>query len=219
MLERGGEQVNVAFVDDHPTLLLGLSAMFAEYERFNVAATGCSAADARTIAENNHPDLMLMDLSMPGDVFATIGHIAKHHSNTKVLIFTAFSSVDTALKAMGAGATGFVLKGSRCDEMLDAVDTVLSGKMYVTSHFANQVFNGFRNREQREEAVGPMKLSFREKQIVTELMHAKTNREIATSLRITEKTVKNYMTSLMNKFHARNRVEVVIAAQKSSDLN
>jgi DNA-binding NarL/FixJ family response regulator len=219
MRDWGPEQVDVAFVDDHPMLLLGLSAMIAEYKRFRVTATGICADDARLIAENHRPHLMFMDLSMPGEVLGTIGHIAKHLPHTKVLVFTAFSSVDTALKVMDAGATGFILKGSKTDEIFDAIDTVLRGEMYVASHYANQVFNSFRYPERRERMASAIRLSVRERQIVQQLMHAKTNREIALSLHITEKTVKNYMTGLMNKCHVRNRLEVVIALQKRGELH
>ncbi len=215
MRDQEAEQVEVAFVDDHPMMLLGLSAMMADHERFRVAATGGSASDARLIAEKHRPDIIFMDLSMPGDVLGTIGHIAKNLTHTKVLVFTAYSSVDTALKVMNAGATGFVLKGSKSDDLFDAIDTAMRGEMYVTNHYANQIFSGLRSREQREMAVSAIRLSFREKQIVQQLMHAKSNQEIAKSLYITEKTVKNYMTGLMNKFHARSRVEVLIAVQKS----
>jgi DNA-binding NarL/FixJ family response regulator len=219
MLNVEPKSVTVAFVDDHPAMLAGLSAMFSETPRFRVLATGGSADDARLIAEQHRPELLFVDLSMPGDVFAVIGSIAKRRPKTRVIVLTAFSGVDSALRALDAGATGFVLKGSSFDDLFDAAETVLRGEMYVTKQYFSQVMSGLRNRNQREGLLKSVKLTVREKQIVRHLLEARTNREIASSLDISEQTVKNYMSGLMSKFHARNRVEVVIAAQKNSSLD
>jgi DNA-binding NarL/FixJ family response regulator len=160
-----------------------------------------------------------MDLSMPGNVFSAITQISQDYPGTKILIFTAFSSVDSALRALDAGATGFVLKGSTCEELFEAVDAVLRGEMFITKQYASQVMSGLRERTQRDDLVRPVKLSVREKQIVSQLLQARTNREIASKLLISEKTVKHYMTGLMSKLQARNRVEVVIAAQRTGTLD
>jgi DNA-binding NarL/FixJ family response regulator len=200
-------------------MLVGLSTMFSEVPRFKVLATGANADDARLIAAQQRPELLFVDLSMPGDVFEVIGSIARGTPKTKVIVLTAFSGVDSALKALDAGATGFVLKGSSFEDLFDAAETVLRGEMYVTKQYFSQVMSGLRNRNQREGLLKSVKLTAREKQIVRHLLEARTNREIASSLEISEQTVKNYMSGLMSKFHARNRVEVAMAAQKNSSLD
>lgn len=209
----------VAFVDDHPVLLEGIVHLFNAKTRFNVVASGCSASDAVNIAFSQSPDVLFMDLSMPGNVFEAIAEIAQKCTSVKVIVFTAFSSVDSALRALDAGAMGFVLKGSTLAELHDAIDVVLRGELYITQQYASQVMSGLRNRARRDELVKAIKLSVREQQIIGHLMHARTNREIAQSLLISEKTVKHYMTSLMSKMKARNRVELVIEAQRTSVLH
>lgn len=213
------EFTSVAFVDDHPVLLEGIVHLFKAKTRFDVVASGCSAADAVNIAATQSPDVLFMDLSMPGNVFEAIAEVAQKYTSVKVIVFTAFSSVDSALRALDAGAMGFVLKGSTLAELHDAIDVVSRGELYITQQYASQVMSGLRNRARREELVKAIKLSVREEQIIKHLMHARTNREIAESLLISEKTVKHYMTTLMSKMKARNRVELVIEAQRTSVLH
>lgn len=157
-----------------------------------------------------------MDLSMPGNVFGAITEISRGQFGIKIIVFTAFSSVDSALRALDAGAMGFVLKGSTLAEMYEAIEAVRRGELFITKQYASQVLSGLRNRARQDEIDKAIKLSVREKQILEHLMHARTNREIADSLLLSEKTVKHYMTNLMSKLHARNRVELVIEAQKSN---
>lgn len=209
---------SVAFVDDHPVLLEGIVHLFKAKTRFNVVASGCSATDAVKIAAEQAPDVLFVDLSMPGKVFDAIAEIAHNHARVKVIVYTAFSSVDSALRALDAGAMGFLLKGSTLAELHEAIETVSRGELFITQQYASQVMSGLRNRARRDELVKAIKLSVREQQIIKHLMHARTNREIAESLLISEKTVKHYMTTLMSKMKARNRVELVIEAQRTSLL-
>jgi len=116
---------------------------------------------------------------------------------------------------LDAGAMGFVLKGSTLTEMFEATEAVRHGELFITKQYASQVMGGLRNRARQDEINRAIKLSVREKQILEHLMHGRTNREIADSLLLSEKTVKHYMTNMMSKLHARNRVELVIEAQKS----
>jgi DNA-binding NarL/FixJ family response regulator len=205
----------VAFVDDHPVLLDGIAMLFGRNPAFEVVATGNSADAALRIVEKHAPEILFLDLSMPGNVFGAIAEISRSQPNVKTVVFTAFSSVDSALRALDAGAMGFVLKGSTLTEMFEATEAVRHGELFITKQYASQVMGGLRNRARQDEINRAIKLSVREKQILEHLMHGRTNREIADSLLLSEKTVKHYMTNMMSKLHARNRVELVIEAQKS----
>lgn len=214
-----GAQVTLAFVDDHPLMLNGLKELFAEAPDYHVVATGFSASEALQIAATHRPDVLFMDLSMPGDVFSAIADIARNFKDTRVMVCTAFSGVDSAMRALDAGANGFVLKTSPIAELFTAVESVRRGELFITAQYASQVLGGLRNRAQREAFNRAVKLNVRERQILERLRLAKTNREIALSLLISEKTVKRYMTTLMQKLHARNRVEVVVQSQKSENYS
>ncbi len=209
--------VTVTIADDHPVLLAGMVALLSSDARYKVVGEADTADASLELVRQVTPDVIIMDLSMPGDVFRAIGQIAATASHTKVIVFTAFCSIESALKALDAGATGFVLKGSPSSELLEAIAIVMSGQMFVTRQYASQVMNGLRDRSRREALNDAIKLNVREKQIIGHLLQARTNREIAAELHISEKTVKHYMTGLMLKLKARNRVEVVIAARQHKE--
>ena len=210
-------RITVAIADDHPVLLAGMTSLFSLSDRHVVVGEAVCADTSMELVKAVRPDIIVMDLSMPGDVFRTIGQIVTTMPGTRVVVFTAYCSIESALKALDAGATGFVLKGSPSSELLEAIDMVLAGQMFVTRQYASQVMNGLRDRARRQALDEAIKLNVREKQIIGHLMQARTNREIAAELHISEKTVKHYMTGLMLKLKARNRVEVVIAARQNQD--
>lgn len=210
--------ISIAFVDDHPILLEGIVSVFSRSSELNIVAKGYTTEDALKIAETHSPDILVVDLSMPGDIFEAISKISGRQSNTKVIAFTAATGIDQAVRALDAGASGYVLKGSTADDLLNAVHAVRTGETFITQGFAGKVIAALRNASLRKAAVQAIKLSIREEQIVRLLMRGRTNREIAEQLHISEKTVKHYMTVLMQKLNVRNRLEVVIAAQKLGDV-
>jgi DNA-binding NarL/FixJ family response regulator len=112
-----------------------------------------------------------------------------------------------------------VLKGSSSSELLKAIASVQSGETYITQSFATRVIAALRDASIRRKAAEAVKLSIREQQIVRLLLIGATNKEIAIAIKISEKTVKHYMTILMQKLQVRNRLEVVIAAQKMSEAS
>src|SRR5690606_34044240 len=160
------------------------------------------------------PNIILLDLNMPGDAFGAISQIRVSSPETKIIVFTASAGIGHAVRALDAGATGYVLKGSTADELMQAIDIVLTGETFITPSFASKVISALRNASLRKAAADRVRLSVREDQIVRLLLLGRTNREIAQRLQISEKTVKRYMTLLMQKLQARNRVEVVLAAQE-----
>jgi DNA-binding NarL/FixJ family response regulator len=209
--------VSIALVDDHPLMIEGIVTLLSRAQGLEVLSTGSTARDIIDIASRFHPDVIIVDLSMSGDVYAAITTSIRLSPNTKIVAFTAATGVDFAIRALDAGANGYVLKGSSAAELIQAVESVRHGETYITQSFASQVIAGLRNASLRKLAAQAVRFSIRENQIVRLLLRGKTNREIAVSLKISEKTVKNYMTILMQKLSVRNRLEVVIAAQKLTE--
>lgn len=204
----------VAFVDDHPILLEGLSRIFSENDEFVVSDTGRSTEDMLRIAGLRKTEVLVVDLSMPGNVFEAIKKITTEQPDLKIIAFTASVGIDQAVQALEAGASGFVIKGSTACELVDAIHAVMHGETFITQSFATKVITALRNASLRKMAAQAIRLSVREDQIVKLLLRGKTNKEIANQLHISEKTVKHYMTILMQKLNARNRIEVVLAAQR-----
>ena len=207
-------RVSVALVDDHPLMIEAVSTLLCRADFFDIVATGTSARDVLEIGTLVRPHVMIVDLGMAGDVYAAIATVTALSNETKFVAFTASTGVDCAIRALDSGATGYVLKGSSSDELLQAIASVNSGETYITRNFASQVIAALRDTSLRRKAAEAVKLSIREQQIVRLLLKGKTNKEIALAINISDKTVKHYMTILMQKLQVRNRLEVVIAAQK-----
>ncbi|MDP3254398.1 response regulator transcription factor [Bosea sp. (in: a-proteobacteria)] len=204
----------IAIVDDHPLLAEGLAAVLGRYAHLSVIATGSKADDILEIIDEHAPDIVLLDLNMPGDAFAVLNEVRVRVVPTKLIVFTASTSTDHAINALAAGASGFVLKGSQAGELVEAIDAVTRGEVFITPSFAAKVIGALQTKEAEKRAAERLKLSVREEQIVRLLLVGKQNREIAKALDLSEKTIKSYMSNLMAKLNARNRLEVVIAAQK-----
>lgn len=204
-------KTRIAFVDDHPTLLAGMAAIFSAQSGYEIVGTGVSADEALALADRHQPEVMICDLSMPGDVYAAIADVTQRTPAIHVIIFSAFANVDMALRALDAGAQGFVLKGRPSSELFTAIDRVRDGEMFVSPDFAPKLEAGARNRPR--DPVDFERLSNRELQIVEGLLQGKSNKEIARDLDLAEKTIKHYMTNLMTKLGLRSRLEVVLAAK------
>jgi two-component system nitrate/nitrite response regulator NarL len=205
--------ISLALIDSHPVTIEGLTHVFASQGEFHVTAKGGTSRDALAIAEACRPELMFLDLAIPGNALATISEIAAKYPDIKIIAFTATPGVDYAVTALEAGARAFLSKSCTTDELISAARSVAAGDTYISQSFASGVITALRNASVRKIAMQVLKLSTREDQIILLLLSGKTNKEIASRLGITEKTVKHYMTILMQKLNARNRVEVVIAAQ------
>jgi DNA-binding NarL/FixJ family response regulator len=208
------KMMSVALVDDHPLMVEALSSLLLRSGGFDVIATGVTANDVIDICARDKPQVIVVDLNMPGDIYTAIATAISASPSTKVIAFTAATGVDPAIRALDSGATGYVLKGSSSRELIDAITAANSGETYITQHFASRVITALRDTSLRRRAAEAVKLSIREQQIVRLLLHGKTNKEIALTISVSEKTVKHYMTLLMQKLQVRNRLEVVIAAQK-----
>jgi DNA-binding NarL/FixJ family response regulator len=195
-------------VDDHPALLLGLSAILSESRNYKIVGTGVSAEAAMALARDYLPDVLLLDLSMPGDVFDAIRWITENVPGTRMIVFTAYAEVGLARRAIEAGARGFVLKGRPASELHQAIETVQTGMMFVSPDIRALLERprGFRS--------SPNELTARETEVLECLFRGMSNKEIGVELGLTEKTVKHYMTNLMNRLGVKNRVEAVLEARR-----
>lgn len=201
--------VSVAFVDDHPMLLEGVRSIFGRRQGYEVVGVGTCCDDAIRIVQDRRPNVLVLDLNMGGDAFACIREVRDQHPSTRVVTFTASASVHHAVQALDAGASGYVLKGGPLSSLADAVDTVVHGETYITHGFATKVIAALRQARSSNE----LRLSVREDQIIRLILEGKTNKQIGEILNIAEKTVKYYMTIIMQKLNVKNRVGVAVVAR------
>lgn len=206
----------VAFIDDHPVMREGVSAALERRKRYSLVASGSSAADIQAILVEHHPDILIVDLGMPGDAFEAIARAKGLAPSTKILVFTASTDVEDALHAFDAGAVGYALKRNAIDQLDDAMETVLRGDIYITSSMSADVMRALKEKSAKAQSDHMYGLSSRECEVVSSLMRGQKNIEIASIMKLSEKTIKNYMTALMRKFNVKNRLELMLSLQKLS---
>jgi two-component system, NarL family, nitrate/nitrite response regulator NarL len=215
--ERGTGQmssISVALIDDHPLMLDAISSLLRRTEGFEIVGTGATPLDVVEICKNSRPDIVIIEPLLAGDPYTAISNALKISPLTRILAYTGATGVEPAIRALDAGARGYVLKRSNVAELIQGVSSVHAGETYITQSFASRVIGGLRDASLRRKAAEAVVLNIREQQIVRLLMAGKTNKEIARAIGISEKMVKHYMTGLMQKLQVRNRLEVVIAAQR-----
>ncbi|AWY44141.1 response regulator [Pseudomonas putida] len=198
--------IRIGIVDDHPLLREGVANSLKRRPDLQVVEQGASADDARDIAQRVRPDVMLMDVNMPGDVFASVRFISSQLEGVKVMMLTVSESENDALLALEAGASGYVLKGVSGPQLVEAIRAVARGETFISSELADKLQS---NSKKHEADVQKFDLTPREEEVIREVSKGLTNREVATKLLISEKTVKHHMGCVMQKLNARNRVEAV----------
>lgn len=208
-------RIRIAVVDDHPLFCAGVTQTFCESEDLHIIAMGSSYTDAIEIVKRSHPDILLMDIQLPGGGIQAVQSIAALASGTKVIMLTASDNESDVAAALEAGACGYVLKGTSGRELIIAVRLVQKGETYVTPSLAARLLRGIHRRAAPAKAESAVfVLTPREETILECVAVGRTNKEIAIELKISEKTVKHYMTTIMHKLQVRNRVEAALKARQ-----
>jgi two-component system nitrate/nitrite response regulator NarL len=206
------DRVSIALVDDHPIYRHGLAAVFRAEARFSVVAEGGSSTDALHIAAANRPRIMLLDLGIPGGGIETIKQMCIEFPETHCVVLTACDDPQTGIAALNAGAHGYILKGVSATELKAAVWAVYKNETsFVSPEFATRLLAA---AQAKEPTIVDSELSHREIQILREVVNGATNKMVAEKLRLSEGTVKHYMSSIMQKYGVTNRTSAVIAYQK-----
>ncbi len=208
--------IKVALVDDHPLMLTGLQDLLSRSGGFEIVATGRSPRDILEICKVHEPEVIVVDLFMGCDICAVISAAIRIAPRTKVVAFTAALGVEPAILALDAGATGYVSKGGTSAELVQAIESVHAGGIYVTHRFASEVIARLQDAHFRRKAAKALIFNVRELRIIHLLTIGKTDEQIAVALRIDRTTLDNHMTTLRQKFNARNRREAVIEAIKKA---
>jgi DNA-binding NarL/FixJ family response regulator len=183
---------------------------------FELVASGESAEDAIRIAQTDKPDMMLLDVDMPGGGLEAARAIRLAHPSIRVIFLTVSERHEDVIAALEAGVRGYILKGISGPDLLRTLHSVSTGETYITPGFATRLLAA---PQQRPKIVTPdldlsRQLSIREIQVLKEVARGRTNKEIAISLNLTEKTIKHYMSNALSKLSVRNRMEAVNAAKQ-----
>ncbi|MCG7394813.1 response regulator transcription factor [Microvirga sp. ACRRW] len=212
-------KIRVAVVDDHPLYRDGVVFALESELDMEVVAQGETAGDALQIAHSQMPDVLVLDMNLPGGGLNAITKIGLRCSWTKILMLTVVDDQDEVRTALRKGARGYLLKGTGSTELVNAIRVVSKGQSYVSPGFAAQLI-----LSRKTDGSGSMEapdrfpeLSSREEEILMLILRGLSNRMIGDELGVTEKTVKGYVTTIMEKLQVRNRVEAaMVAAERMS---
>jgi DNA-binding NarL/FixJ family response regulator len=197
------EQINIMIVDDHPVVRQGLRAMFSSEPDIRVQGMAASAREAMHLIEREQPDVVLMDLRMPEmEGIEAINALRRISPGIKILVLTNYGSDEYIIRATQAGAMGYILKNTPQEEIVKAVRVVYSDERYVPKDIAKRLF----------EAIGRKELSPRELEVLVLVARGCTNKDVAQKLFISDKTVRNHVTSCLLKLQAKDRTEAVTRA-------
>jgi two-component system, NarL family, nitrate/nitrite response regulator NarL len=210
-----GLKLRIAVVDGHPLFRGGVAHILRSSKIVESVAEGSCAADALRLAEQQHPDLMLLDLDIQGGGAETVSAIGHLWPATRLVILTCSERAEDVSGALRNGARGYILKAIDGAELVAAVRHVLGGEVYLTPTLGARLFAQSASTTRPAPAPpGLVNLTPREDQILAQVSLGATNKEIARELKITEKTVKYFMTNIMQKLQVRNRVEAVVVARE-----
>jgi DNA-binding NarL/FixJ family response regulator len=205
------EVIDIAIVDDHPFFRDGVERALRRAKDIRFVAQASSAAEARRIATEQRPNIMLLDIDLPGGGIEAVRAIAEDTA-VKVIMLTVSDDDEHVTNALAAGASGYLLKGADTAELLEAVRTVHLGQPYITPALSSRLLmRQLRSRSQSaaDPKASRSELNFREQQILNHAARGLTNNDIAATLAIAVPTVKNYMSRIFQKMQVRNRAEAI----------
>lgn len=208
-------KITVAVVDDHPLFRGGVQETLAAEPDIELVSEAATAVDAVRIARATSPDVLLLDLGIPGGGLAAADQISRLCPTTRIVILTASEHEDDVAEALRLGVSAFVVKGVSGQELVRIVRGVSQGEAYVSPHLAaSMLMRAGGARRSGGPAGAVADLTEREEQVLALVADARSNKEIASALSISEKTVKHHMTNVMEKLQARNRVEAAMLYRK-----
>jgi two-component system response regulator DevR len=208
-------RIPVALVDDHALVRLGLKTLIDDQPDMQVIGEAGTAAEALQMVERLHPQVVLMDIRLPGEggLDATRQIVARF-PETKVVILTSFADEELVLSAIRAGAVGYLLKEVGNEEVLRGIRAAAQGNSVMDAATTTRLFARVRASEKKEDADAFRDLTGRELDVLYEVALGKTNAEIAHSLNLSEKTARNYVSTILEKLHLSNRIELATYAIK-----
>lgn len=213
---RNGAVIRVAVVDDHPMMRDGISFALGEEPDFVVVGDGASADDAIALAATQAPDIMLIDINMPGGGLVALRHIITHHPNIACVVITAKEDGETVGQALRIGARGYVLKGMSGRALAQVLRAIQGGELFITPTLAKTLLMASAEAPgaRPKAEAGLQYLTPRENAILKRIAQGMINKQIGAELGLTEKTVKHYVTNILQKLQVTNRVEAALIAQQ-----
>jgi DNA-binding NarL/FixJ family response regulator len=201
--------IRILIVDDHPVVREGLTAVLEGVPDVRVVGTAESAEEALAAMKTARPDIVLLDLELPGmSGIDAIPRLIAGGDHVRVIVLTAYDTEERVLGAIRAGAGGYLLKGAAAAEIVHAIRAVREGGSYLTPRVATRVMAQLSGRSRSSI------LTEREREVLRLIAQGQSNKQIGRQLSITERTVKFHVTSIFNKLGTDNRAQAIAVAAR-----
>ncbi|MDO5986661.1 response regulator transcription factor [Flavivirga amylovorans] len=206
--------INIVLADDHELVRDGIKALLEDQQGIEVIDEAADGRDALEVLSRTNPDLLIVDIRMPElNGIEVVTEVTKTYKNVKTLVLSMHDSEEYVVKAIQAGADGYLLKGASKDEFLKAITKVASGGKYFTGDVSAIIMNNFVSGNatatpKKEVEADPFHLTKREKQILSLVLQLKNNKVIAEELKISKRTAEVHRFNLMKKLDVKNIMEL-----------
>ena len=200
--------LTVLVVDDHEVVREGIVSSLDRRESFHVVAQAGTVAEAIAAAKRFQPDLVVMDVRLPdGSGVEACREIRSDHPDTRVVMLTSYPDEEAVLSAIVAGASGYLLKETRLRDLVKALETVGAGGSLLDPAVTGKVLDRVRRMANDDDDDELARLTTQERRILLLVAEGKTNREIAAEVFLSDKTVKNYVSSILSKLDLQRRTQ------------
>jgi DNA-binding NarL/FixJ family response regulator len=202
--------IRVVIVDDHPALRIGLTTVLRTVDDIAVVGVAANGDEALRICAAVQPQVVVMDLQMPGmDGVTAIAELRQRDPTIQILVLTSFLDDTQVQEALQAGATGYLLKEADADALFEAIRATAAGRLSLAPAATHALVRAFTAAPSRQQARMPVQLSEREKEVLVRVVAGKRTKEIAEELIIASSTVKYHLQQLYRKLGVSNRPQLV----------
>ncbi len=208
--------IRILIADDHALFREGLGALFLSVPDTEVVGEAATGEEATTRAADLQPDVVLMDIQMPGiNGIEATRRIVNQSPHIGVIVVTMFEDDDSVFAAMRAGARGYVLKGADQDEILKVIRAVASGEAHFGPKIARRLMSFFSAPKLAAPAEDFPELTAREREVLDLIARGRSNQEIASELYLSPKTVRNHISNIFTKLQVADRTQAIIRAREA----
>jgi two-component system, NarL family, response regulator DevR len=207
--------LRILLVDDHEVVRVGVRALIDRQPDMEVVAEATTVREAISRAEELAPDVVVLDIRLPGgNGLEACRQIKAHRPETRVIILTSFPDDEVLFDAIAAGADGYVLKQIGSDDLIHALECVGQGQNLLDPSLTDRLFAKVREARRQERAHAFADLTVQELHILALVAEGQTNREIASQVQLSEKTVRNYVSIILGKLNVTSRAQAAAYAAR-----
>ncbi|MGN7469319.1 response regulator [Brevibacillus sp. SAFN-007a] len=230
-MEKRQQELRIVIVDDHQLFREGVKRILEMEEDFKVVGEGADGEEAALLAEEHKPDVLLMDINMPNvNGVSAAEHVISVSPSTRVIMLSIHDDEGYVYRTLRSGASGYLLKEMGTSDLVDAVRVVASGGAYIHPKVTGKLIEEFRRLSENEgtsersfsvddsQTIDPKvieSLTRREREVLQLMAEGKSNRAIGEFLFISEKTVKNHVSSILQKLNVQDRTQAVVISIKN----